>query len=212
MTLKVIGPGVGRTGTNSLKLALERLLDGRCHHMWEVGQDPDRQIPLWTAAIAGERVDWTELMDGFVAQVDWPGASFWPELTATFPDALVVLSVRPPEEWYQSASGTIFQAMRLEGKWRATLLELLGDRFCDRLDDKEAMIDAYQRHNAAVRQAIAPDRLLEWTPADGWGTLADFLGVPVPDEPFPCTNTTSEFRQRFGLDLPSGSAAPRNDA
>lgn len=200
MTLKVIGPGVGRTGTNSLKLALERLLGGRCHHMWEVGQDPDRQIPMWTAAIEGKSVEWNEIMDGFVAQVDWPGASFWPELTSAFPEALVVLSVRPADEWYHSASQTIFQAIRLEGQWRATLVKLLGDRFCDRLEDKDAMIEAYESHNAAVRRAISSDRLLEWAPIDGWVPLCDFLGVPIPDEPFPRTNTTAEFRQMLGLD------------
>lgn len=200
MPLKVVGPGVGRTGTNSLKLALERLLGGRCHHMWEVGADSERQIPLWTAAIEGRPVDWTEIMDGFVAQVDWPGASFWRELTAAFPEARVILSVRPAEEWYLSASQTIFQAIRLEGEWRATLRKLLTDRFCGQLEDKGAMIDAYERHNDEVRRTIPPDRLLEWAPTDGWGPLCGSLGVPVPDEPFPMTNTTAEFRERLGMD------------
>ena len=200
MALEVIGPGVGRTGTNSLKVALERLLGGRCHHMWEVGADAERQIPLWTAAVEGRPVDWHEVMDGFVAQVDWPGASFWPELTAAFPEALVILSSRPAEEWYASASNTIFQAIGLEGEWRATLRRLLAERFSDRLDDKAAMIEAYERHNDRVRRAVAPGRLLEWTPTDGWGPLCAFLDRPVPDEPFPVTNTTSDFRQMLGLD------------
>ena len=203
MSLKVVGPGVGRTGTNSLKIALERLLGGPCHHMWEVGADPERQIPLWTAAIEGRPVDWHQIMDGFVAQVDWPGASFWQELTAAFPEAVVIMSVRPAEEWYRSASQTIFQAISLQGEWRATLRKLLSDRFCGRLDDKKAMIEAYERHNELVRTTIAPDRLLEWSPSDGWEPLCGFLGVPVPDEPFPVTNTTSEFREMLGLDSPS---------
>ena len=194
---------MGRTGTNSLKLALERLLGGRCHHMWEVGQDADRQIPMWTAAIDGAPVDWTQMMSGFDAQVDWPGASFWPELTSAFPEAHVILSARPAEEWYRSASDTIFQALRLDGQWRATLVRLLGQRFSDRFEDKDAMIDAYERHNEAVRAAISPDRLLEWSPTDGWDPLCKFLGVPIPDEPFPRVNTTADFRQMLGLDHPA---------
>lgn len=200
MSLKVVGPGVGRTGTNSLKLALERLLGGRCHHMWEVGADPDRQIPLWTAAIEGRPVDWHDVMDGFVAQVDWPGASFWPELVSAFPEALVIMSVRPADEWYASASRTIFEAISLQGEWRATLRKLLTDRFCGRLDDKDAMIEAYERHNDEVRRRIPSDRLLEWSPTDGWEPLCGFLGQPVPSEPFPVTNTTAQFREMLGLD------------
>lgn len=171
--------------------------------MWEVGADAERQIPLWTDAIEGRPVEWQRLMDGFVAQVDWPGASFWPELTAAFPDALVILSVRPAEEWYRSASGTIFQAMGLAGEWGATLRRLLADRFCADLDDKEAMIAAYELHNEEVRRTIPTGRLLEWSPPDGWQPLCQFLGVPVPDDPFPKTNTTADFRKMLGLDAVS---------
>jgi hypothetical protein len=203
MTLRVVGPGVGRTGTNSLKLALERLLGGRCHHMFEVRADPGHQIRLWTDAIEGRQVDWHEIMDGFIAQVDWPGASFWRELTSVFPEALVILSVRPAEEWYRSASQTIFQSLELEGEWRATMRKLLADRFCGRLGDKKAMVEAYERHNEDVRQTVSSDRLLEWSPTDGWDPLCGFLGVPVPEEPFPLTNTTTDFRRRVGLDANS---------
>ena len=90
MSLQVVGAGVGRTGTASLKLGLEQLLGGRCHHMLEIIGDPGRAAG-WEAAIGGQDVDWGELLGGYVAQVDWPGASFWRELAAANPDALVVL-------------------------------------------------------------------------------------------------------------------------
>src|SRR6478752_10786636 len=109
MTLRVVGAGVGRTGTASLKVALEQLLGGRCHHMLEIIGDPS-QVPGWTDAVDGREVDWQQLLDGYVALVDWPGASFWRELAAANPDALVLLSVRDPEAWYRSASNTIFLA------------------------------------------------------------------------------------------------------
>jgi hypothetical protein len=191
VTLRVIGPGVGRTGTYSLKLALERLLGGRCHHMAEILADRERQLPLWAPAMRGEEPDWNEVFAGYVAQVDFPGAAFWRQICAAFPDALVVLSTRPADAWYRSAAATIFQlgddhgSAPFRGVWR----EWLGDR----LDDREAMVAAYERHNAAVRSAVPARRLLEWSVADGWPPLCDRLGLPVPDEPFPRTNSTAEF-------------------
>ena len=107
MELEVVGAGVGRTGTHSLKLALEQLLDAPCHHMLEILGDPD-QIPAWIDAIEGRPVDWSAILARYGAIVDWPGAAFWRELSHANPDALVLLSVRDPEEWYRSASNTIF--------------------------------------------------------------------------------------------------------
>jgi hypothetical protein len=198
VTLRVVGPGLGRTGTYSLKLALERLLGGRCHHMAEVLADPERHLPLWAPVLRGDGVDWEEVFAGYVAQVDFPGAVFWPELTEAFPDALVVLSTRPTDAWYRSAASTIFQLD--DGHGSSPFRVVWRERFSDRVDDRAAMIAAYERHNAAVRSAIPPDRLLEWTVTDGWQPLCDRLGVPVPDEAFPRTNTTAEFRDRNRLD------------
>jgi hypothetical protein len=200
--LRVVGAGVGRTGTHSLKVALEQLLGGRCHHMIEMFGSPE-QIAGWTDAIEGRPVDWRALLDGYVAQVDWPGASFWPELAAAYPDALVLLSVRAPEDWYRSASNTIFLAAEHTppelAPWMSTFAGLMRDRFSDRTDDPTAMMDAFVRHNDAVRAQIPAARLLEWSPGDGWEPICYRLGLPVPPEPFPVTNTTNEFRDMMGL-------------
>lgn len=211
MTLQVVGAGVGRTGTHSLKEALERLLGAPCHHMIEVFGHPE-QIPLWTDAIDGRPVDWARLLDGYAAQVDWPGASFWPELLEAFPDALVLLSTRDADAWYTSATNTIFQGMSLADDqsvpWMAAMKRLLGDRFCNDFADRRAMIAAYERHNDEVRRRVPPGQLLEWTPADGWGPICARLGLPVPGDPFPVTNTTDEFRANLGMPpLASGGAA-----
>ncbi|MEA2207786.1 MAG: hypothetical protein QOF54_263 [Solirubrobacteraceae bacterium] len=204
MSLKVVGAGVGRTGTNSLKLALEKLLDGRCHHMLEVIGDAPTQVPGWTEAIDGRDVDWQELLGDYVAQVDWPGASFWRELSAANPDALVVLSTRDADGWYRSASNTIFNVFEnpppgLERWFKDAVPKMFRERFCDELGNRAAMIDAFERHNAEVRAGVPADRLLEWTPADGWGPICERLGVAVPGDPFPLTNTTQEMRERLGL-------------
>ncbi|HXY28320.1 MAG TPA: sulfotransferase [Acidimicrobiales bacterium] len=197
MALRVIGAGVGRTGTHSLKISLEQLLDGKCHHMIEMFGN-DRQIAGWMAAIDGETIDWSTLLGDYVAQVDWPGASFWPELSAANPDALVLLSVRDADDWYRSASNTIFTAMESSdeelGPWLASVRRMLGERFCADFADRDAMVAAYERHNAEVRASVPADRLLEWTATDGWEPICERLGLPVPAQPFPVTNTTEEFR------------------
>jgi hypothetical protein len=202
MSLQVVGAGVGRTGTHSLKIALEQLLGGPCHHMMEIMADP-AQIPAWTAAIDGDPVDWSVVLKDYRSLVDWPGAAFWPELSAANPEALVLLSVRDPESWYRSASNTIFLSFdnlppELQ-PWMNSVRRLLRERFSDRFDDPTAMMDALERHNAAVRTAIPAGRLLEWQPGDGWEPICERLGLDVPAEPFPLTNTTVEFREMIGL-------------
>jgi Sulfotransferase domain len=197
MSLQVIGAGVGRTATHSLKEALETVLGGPCHHMIEVFTHPE-QVPVWTDAIEGRPVDWSQLMDGYVAQVDWPGASFWPELLESNPDALVVLSVRDPDAWYTSASNTIFPGLdRSDGEtgpWLASVKQLLAERFCDDFTNRDAMVAAFERHNDDVRRRVPSTQLLEWRAEDGWGPICARLGVPAPEGPFPLTNTTEEFR------------------
>jgi hypothetical protein len=202
MGLAVVGAGVGRTGTHSLKLALEQLLDAPCHHMLEILGDPT-QVPAWIDAIEGRPVDWSTMLARYRAVVDWPGGAFWPELSAANPNALVLLSVREPEAWYRSAANTIFLTFDNMppdvAPWMDAVRKLLHDRFSDRFDDPTAMIDAYLRHNDTVRAEVPPDRLLEWTPVDGWTPICERLRLPVPAEPFPVTNTTNEFREMIGV-------------
>jgi len=202
MEIAVVGAGVGRTGTHSLKIALEQLVGGRCHHMVEILGDPS-QIPAWMDAIDGKPVDWPAMLSNYRTIVDWPGAAFWPELSKAFPDALVLLSVRDPESWYRSASNTIFLAFDHMPPelvpWMDAVRRLMGERFSDRLDDPTAMMDAFVRHNDAVRAGVPASRLLEWSAGDGWEPICDRLGLPVPAEPFPVTNTTGEFREMIGM-------------
>jgi hypothetical protein len=200
MALRVVGAGLGRTGTNSLKLALETLLGAPSYHMLELFDHPEH-VPRWHAAVRDEPVDWDALFEGYAATVDWPGAAFWREITAASPDALVLLSVRDSaQEWWRSADATIFQGIKGEpplgagGEWLAMVREMMSRRFTVDVSDERAAKAAYERHNAEVRAAVPGDRLLEWRPGDGWGRLCDALGVPVPDVPFPHVNTTADFR------------------
>jgi len=202
MSLQVVGAGVGRTGTHSLKIALEQLLGGPCHHMVEILGNP-AQMPAWTDAINGRPVDWTEMLAGYRSIVDWPGGSFWRELHAANPEALILLSVRDPDDWYRSATNTIFQTfdnLPPEARpWMESVRKLLHDRFSDQFDDKDAMIAAFNRHNDDVRREAPASQLLEWQPGEGWEPICERLSVPVPSEPFPVTNTTDDFRVMIGL-------------
>ena len=200
--LQVVGAGVGRTGTHSLKVALEQLLGGTCHHMVEVFAHPE-ETPAWIDAANDRPVDWTAMLAGYTAQVDWPGASFWPELAAANPDALVLLSLRDPDAWFTSCTNTIFAGIPVlvDGgdEWMAALVTMMGKRFCDQFGDRDAMVAAFERHNDAVRAGIPAERLLEWTAGDGWEPICERLGLPVPSEPFPKLNTTDEFRAMTGM-------------
>jgi hypothetical protein len=202
MELAVVGAGVGRTGTHSLKLALEQLLGAPCHHMMEMMANPD-QVPPWIDAIDGRPVDWAAMLQSYRSIVDWPGGSFWPELLAANPGSLVLLSVRDPESWYRSASNTIFLAFdRVPPElkpWMDAVRKLLHDRFSDQFEDPMAMMDAYERHNDEVRAKVPPGQLLEWTVGDGWEPICNRLGLPVPGNLFPMTNSLNEFREMIGL-------------
>jgi hypothetical protein len=195
MPLRVVGAGLGRTGTLSLKAALERLIGDSCYHGSEVFTRPDH-IEAWNSAAAGEPVDWPALFAGFSATVDWPAAAFWPEISAAFPESIILLSTRESvDSWYKSAHETIFQYAAIADS--SPILKMfstvLNARFTADTDDPETVKAAYERHNAHVRATAPAGRLVEWTPRDGWGPLCEALGVPEPVEPFPRLNTTQDW-------------------
>lgn len=189
MALQVIGAGVGRTGTLSLKHALEALLGAPCYHMVEAERRPEH-LRAWLDAVNGGQADWSRLFEGFAATVDWPAAAFWPELVARYPDALVILSTRDEAVWWESFSETILPAGRNapRNEWRRMMGTLFWKRFDWRLDQPDAMRAAYRTHNAAVMDAVPRSRLLLWSPEEGWGPLCRALDCPVPAYPFPHCN------------------------
>ncbi|MBC3840330.1 sulfotransferase family protein [Streptacidiphilus sp. 4-A2] len=215
--LKVIGAGFGRTGTNSLQIALEQLGLGPCYHMLEIIRHADH-LPRWQRALDAAQPDWEDVFTGYRSSVDWPGCAFWRELVETFPEAKVVLTVRDPEEWYASVKRTIFasggeddapalppgglspEAMEFAGFMGGRLLpRIMDDGRGGRLDEagKEQAIEAFLRHNEEVRRVVPADRLLEYQVGEGWEPLCDFLGVPVPQGSFPHVNDSASFRDTF---------------
>lgn len=193
--LSVIGAGLGRTGTLSLKLALEQLGFGPCYHMAEVFKLPDAPAQ-WSAAADGRPVDWEVVFNGYRSTVDWPSARFYRDLADAYPEAKVILTERDPEAWFTSTQATIFNVALAEGRpspWREMVEKVVVGTFDGRIRDREHAIAVFNAHNAEVRRTITVERLLVYQVADGWAPLCAFLGVQPPDAPMPKVNTTETF-------------------
>ena len=213
--MKIIGAGFGRTGTMSLKVALEELGFGPCYHMTEVFAHPEH-TGFWISAWRGEPADWNGILGGYEAAVDWPACTFYEELMERHPDAKVILSVRDPERWYESVRNTIYELsvviprhpiyrigyklvnfFVLRGSGNVDLAgEIIWQgTFDGRFEDKTHAIEVFEHHNAEVQRRVPENRLLVYDVKAGWGPLCEFLGVEEPDEPFPHTNDTAKMRR-----------------
>lgn len=203
MPLTVIGAGFGRTGTLSLKLALEQLGFGPCYHMVEVFKNP-KAPGYWEAAADHQPLDWKEVFAGYRATVDWPSATFWRELSQAFPAAKVILTVRDPDAWFASTQATIFKGDfdDQSDPFQRMVTKAIGRLFDQRWHDKEKLIEVYERHNETVQRTIPPERLLVYDVAEGWGPLCRFLGVAEPASPMPKTNTTEDFARHVAEQTP----------
>ena len=194
MALTIVGAGPGRTGTASIKIALEMLGFGRCYHMGEVMNDISA-ADRWIAAAKGAP-DWDRIFDGYAAAVDYPAATFWRELADYYPEAKVLLSVRDPNTWFDSVHETIFAPRFREWVDQAPHAEFMRltvhGEFRDRIDDRAFMVDYFERHVAAVKATIPAQRLLVYEVTQGWGPLCEFLSVPEPDVAFPRVNSRTE--------------------
>ena len=215
MSIEVIGAGFGRTGTMFLA-ALDDLGFGPCYHMSELFEHP-KHIELWEAAAKGQPVDWDEVFAGYRATVDWPGGASYEELMEKYPDAKVILTVRDPERWYESAWNTIYGMHRtIDYLPISRLVQLLVPRmramkragrminalawegmFHGRFEDKEYAIEAFERWNEEVKKRVAAERLLVYEVEQGWEPLCEFLGVEVPGKPFPHLNDAEVFQTRI---------------
>ncbi len=201
MALKVIGAGFGRTGTMSLKLALEQIGFGPCYHMVEVFPVPERPLQ-WAAAANGEKMDWDAVFAGYQSTVDWPSTDYWRELAAYAPDAKIILTLRDPEAWFRSTQQTIFGEINspmaaAETPAGTMIRSIFSKNFNNKPHDRDTCLAAFAAHNAGVIRDVPPERLLVFNVAEGWVPLCAFLGVPVPETPFPRVNSTDEFRENM---------------
>jgi hypothetical protein len=213
VTLRIVGAGLGRTGTSSLRVALEQLLGGDCYHMIRVMRRPE-DVTIWRELIdGGSEPDWTKMFADFEATLDWPAAAYWERIAAAFPDAFVLLSTRASaDEWYSSFERTILPVLLDEKKFAGERFDMARavtfKTFTDRVSDAEVAKRAYEAHNVRVRATVPPERLIEWQPGDGWKPLCDALGVDVPNTAFPHMNAADEFREVLGIDRDQAATRP----
>jgi Sulfotransferase domain len=217
--MKLIGVGFGRSGTMSLKKALEELGAGPCFHMIDLimGENKERDLAYWVKIANREPVDWDEVFEPWEATVDWPACSRWEELVEAFPDVPVLLNYRDFDGFYESCKNTILAVKEaaLAGEieedetnrdlpapelWEANEKLLWQGDFQGRFYDKDWMREMYWSRIETIKRAVPPERLIVWElGVDGWEPLADALGVEAPDKPFPRLHDTAEFRSEFGL-------------
>jgi len=209
MPLKLIGAGLGRTGTVSLKLALEQLGLGPCYHMTELFMHPEH-APHWVRAADGHP-DWEGIFGGYESTVDYPGCTFWRELAQFYPTAKVLLSVRDPHEWFESTQATIFTEATSAMIEASPLTEFFDKTvwrdFRERIHERAFMVELFQQHNAEVMRTIPRERLLVYQVTQGWEPLCAFVDTPIPDRPFPRTNSREDFAQRHTAARPEGRNA-----
>jgi Sulfotransferase domain len=197
MSIRVIGTGFGRTGTDSMREALKILGFGPCHHMMEVIAN-EEQKRLWRALVQGAAPDWDRLLAGYRSCVDWPSAHYWREL-ADF-QAQMILTYRSPESWWESFEKTILVGIDKSTDPESLGLALIAERvFGGRVHDRAQAIAVYEANVEAVKRSVAPERLLVHNLGDGWAPLCAHLGVSVPSQPYPSRNSSSDFRTTFSI-------------
>jgi hypothetical protein len=200
MALKLIGAGFGRTGTTSVKAALEKLGFGPCYHMLEVMPHPER-VAQWAALARGAEPDWDAIFAGYQSCVDWPACSYWRKIASHFPEAKVLLTVRDSQKWFDSTQGTIFSKEHMDRflapgadpDLKAMVERLFVTTFEGRGNEREHAIRVFEQHNEDVIRSLPRYRLLCFNAAEGWAPLCRFLSVPVPDEPFPFLNSGEQW-------------------
>ena len=225
MGLDVIGAGFGRTGTTSLKAALERLGFGPCYHMTELFEHPEH-LDVWRAAVRGETVDWEGPLKDYRSTLDWPGAPFYEDLMEAYPEARVILTVRDPERWYESTLNTIYEMNKTAYSPLFTLMSWVvpqvrnvkraigvvddlawREAFGGRFEHREHAIAVFHEWNEGVKRRVPAEKLLVYDVKEGWGPLCEFLGVETPEgEPFPHLNDTKVFRRRIRIAQALGAA------
>ncbi|KAL5364693.1 P-loop containing nucleoside triphosphate hydrolase protein [Aspergillus floccosus] len=212
--MKVLALGVGRTGTASLRIALERLGYLKCYHMMSASMENPPDCLMWHDALCAKydgvgefgRKEWDQLLGECQAVCDWPACAFAKELIEAYPNAKVILTTRDVDSWHASVMKTVHWRVSdpehrfvSNFSWAAGMYYPMLNKFFEtffRGDFPNKGKQVYLDHVEEVRSLVPPERLLEYKISDGWGPLCEFLGEEVPDTPFPRGNDMADFFKR----------------
>ena len=193
MSIKVIGTGFGRTGTDDARSADDPRLRPVSSHVRS-----HRQLRSEAAvARAGERCGarLSALFAGYASCMDWPSAHYWRDLIKVYPDARVILTWRSPESWWQSFEKTIAAAISHSQDQESLGIALVSKQvFGGKAHDRSRAIAVYEANIAAVLATVPPEPAAGPQTGRRLGGPCAHLGVPVPDQPYPNRNNTGEFQ------------------
>ena len=136
-----------------------------------------------------------------------------------YPEAKVILTHRPFDRWYESASTTVRKAgpqtlseklgmiskMVLDGDLRKRIRAIKffegifwEGQFNGEFENKAEAERIFTRHIEEVKEYVPEEKLLVYEVRQGWGPLCAFLGVDVPDQEFPHLNKKENFKEMIG--------------
>jgi len=206
MALKVIGTGLPRTGTASLKGALQLLGYQQTYHMDNLLNNPS-QVHYWVELFDTGSTDYDALFEGFAASTDFPGFFAYKALLKQYPDSKFILTTRDPDIWYESIKNTVYQAVtaffqkdtptdsmrRVEGVFQLLDRYLFGQFFKGTFLDKEKTLSLVNAYLDEINAIIPADKMLIYEISEGWQPLCDFLELRVPEIEFPYKNKREDF-------------------
>lgn len=221
-SIKVIGAGLGRTGTKSLAAALD-ILGYRTYHF----PLPEHSA-AWAAYADGTGSVQEAIMmavdAGYNATCDQPMADMFAEQMGMFPNAKVILTIRDSPEKWASSWKVLMEFIRVQERpfslwkpfyptfiqwipfmqnWKqmrnimGVHLGLSPGQLIREYDSepKEWLENQYKAHNKMVQEHVPKNQLLVFNVKEGWGPICKFLGREIPEEPFPKVNESAELQR-----------------
>jgi hypothetical protein len=176
---KIIGIGFHKTGTSTLRAAMEIL------GYSVLGPRTD----LADNIFAGNWEKVFSEVEGFDVLEDNPWAVIYKQLDKQYPGSKFIMTTRDEEKWIKSATN------HFGGSSTRMREYIYGEGNGNPEGLSELYLNRFRQHHEEVRAYFKdrPDDLLvvSWAEEDGWDKICHFLGCPIPKKDFPHVNKGS---------------------